>query len=279
MTRNVLVTGSSSGIGRATVDRFAAGGDKVFASMRDPAKGEELLALAADKDWNVSIVQLDVGDQGSVDAAMEAINKEVGALDVVVNNAGLGMNAAVEDASDEEVLALFNTNVFSVTRILRRALPPMRERGSGAIVNVSSMGGHVVWPYFGYYHATKWAVEALSEALYLELQPFGIRVYAVMPGLVATNFATSSVRGSAFKNKESAYRDDNRRWIDGFIELVPENRVEPESAAEKIFEVVESGSDQLHATSDDFAERIVSGRKDRNDEEWFAYFKDMHGLE
>jgi NAD(P)-dependent dehydrogenase (short-subunit alcohol dehydrogenase family) len=279
MTRNVLVTGSSSGIGRATVDRFAAGGDKVFASMRDPAKGEDLLALAAGNDWNVSIVQLDVGDEASVDAAMESINSEIGALDVVVNNAGLGMNAAVEDATDEEVFTLFNTNVFGVTRILRRALPPMRERGRGAIVNVSSMGGHVVWPYFGYYHATKWAVEALTEALYLELQPFGIHVYAVMPGLVATNFATSSVRGSAFKNKESAYRDDNRRWIDGFVELVPENRVEPESAAEKIFEVVESGGDQLHSTSDDFAERIVSGRKSRNDEEWFAYFKDMHGLE
>lgn len=278
MTRSVLVTGSSSGIGRATAERFSRGGDKVFASMRSPEKGEELAALAGSEGWDLTIVQLDVADTASVDDALAQINEQVGALDVVVNNAGLGMNAAVEDASDEEILSLFNTNVFSVTRVLRRALPPMRERGSGVIVNVSSMGGHVVWPYFGYYHATKWAVEALTEALFLELHPLGIRVHAVMPGLVATNFATSSVRGEAFKNKTSAYRDDNRRWIDGFVDLVPENRVEPESAADKIFQVAESGGDQLHHTSDDFAEQIVSERKKRSDDEWFEYFQGLHGL-
>jgi NAD(P)-dependent dehydrogenase (short-subunit alcohol dehydrogenase family) len=174
---------------------------------------------------------------------------------------------------------LFDTNVFGTVRVLRHALPPMRERGFGTIANVSSMGGHVVWPFFGFYHATKWALEALTESLAMELEPFGIRVFAVLPGLVATGFNQASVRGEKFKAKESAYRDQNKRWIDGFVELVPDNRVGPETAAEKIFEVAESDVSDLHHTSDEFADMIVSTRKKMADAEWFDYFRGLHGVE
>ena len=277
MAKSMLVTGASSGIGRATAERFAQGGYRVYATMRTPAKGDDLAAQAKEQGWDLSILPLDVTDQDSVDAALMQVHHDVPALDVLVNNAGLGMQAAVEEATDDEINALFDTNILGLVRVLRRALPPMRERRSGAIVNVSSMGGHVVWPYFGYYHATKWALEALTESLYLELAPFGIRVYAVLPGLVATNFGASSIRTERVRNKDSDYREDSKRWIDGFMALLP-NRVGPESAAEKIFEVAERDWDRLHHTSDPFAERIVSERKDMSDEEWLAHFRELHGL-
>jgi len=277
VARSMLVTGASSGIGLATAQRFAGAGYMVFATMRSPSKGEDLAGEAKEQGWDLQIVELDVTDQDSVDEAFEVVHAQVDALDVLVNNAGMGMQAAVEEATDDEILALYNTNIFGMVRVLRRALPPMRKRGSGTIVNVSSMGGHVVWPYFGYYHSTKWALEALTESLYLELAPSGIRVYAVLPGLVATNFGRAGIRGQRIREKSSEYREDSERWIEGFMALLP-NRVGPETAAEKIFEVAESDSPDLHHTSDDFAESIVSARKKLSDPEWFDHFRGLHGL-
>ena len=258
VARSMLVTGASSGIGLATAQRFAGAGYMVFATMRSPSKGEDLAGEAKEQGWDLQIVELDVTDQDSVDEAFEVVHAQVDALDVLVNNAGMGMQAAVEEATDDEILALYNTNIFGMVRVLRRALPPMRKRGSGTIVNVSSMGGHVVWPYFGYYHSTKWALEALTESLYLELAPSGIR-------------------GQRIREKSSEYREDSERWIEGFMALLP-NRVGPETAAEKIFEVAESDSPDLHHTSDDFAESIVSARKKLSDPEWFDHFRGLHGL-
>jgi len=278
MAKNVLVTGSNSGIGLATAQRFARDGFKVFASMRSPEKGEELATEAAENDWDLTIVKLDVSDDASVKEAFADIYRHVDVLDVLVNNAGKGMQAAVEEATDDEILDLYNTNILGVVRVLRQALPPMRERKAGTIVNVSSMGGHTVWPYFGYYHSTKWALEALTESLYLELAPIGIRVYAVLPGLITSNFGRSATRGEKVKDKSSVYHEDSKRWIEGFMELLP-NSVLPDTVAAKIAEIVGSESVQLRHTSDEFAEQIVSARKQMSDLEWFEHFKGMHGLE
>ncbi len=276
MTQSALVTGSNSGIGLATAQSLAGAGFKVFASMRSPEKGEELAVQAAAEGWDLQIVQLDVSDDTSVATALKEINGAVGALDVVVNNAGKGMQAAVEEARDEEVLDLYNTNILGTVRVLRYALPPMREKRSGTIVNVSSMGGHVVWPYFGFYHSTKWALEALTESLYLELAPIGIRVYAVLPGLVSSNFGRAAIRGERVADKSSAYRDDSKRWIEGFMELMP-NSVGPETVGAKILEIVRAQPEELHHTSDEFAEQIVSARKQMSDLEWFEHFRGLHG--
>ncbi len=278
MAQSALVTGSNSGIGLATARSLAGAGHKVFASMRSPEKGEELAKQAADEGWDVQIVQLDVSDDASVAHALEEINGAVGALDIVVNNAGKGMQAAVEEAQDDEILDLYNTNILGMVRVLRHALPPMREKQSGTIVNVSSMGGHVVWPYFGFYHSTKWALEALTESLYLELAPIGIRVYAVLPGLVSSNFGRAAIRSEKVADKTSAYRDDSKRWIEGFMELMP-NSVGPETVGAKILEIVQSQPEGLHHTSDAFAEQIVSARKQMSDLEWFTYFRNLHGLD
>lgn len=271
MAKSVLVTGSSSGIGQATAQKFAAEGWKVFATMRTPDKGVELAAEASEKGWNLDIVALDVRDSASVDACFDEVYSKVDALDAVVNNAGHGMLAPVEEASDEEIHAVFDTNVFGMVRVTRKALPPMREKGAGAIVNLSSMGGHVVFPHFAYYHATKWALEALTEGLYLELQPLGVRVYAVMPGLVASGFGRGGIRAEKVSSKETVYQEDIDAVIEGFMNLLP-NRVGPETAADKIFEVVEGGGDELHHYSDAFAEEMVTSRKSRMDAEWFDFF-------
>jgi len=271
MAKSVLVTGSSSGIGLSTSQKFASEGWKVFATMRTPDKGTELAAEAAEKGWDLELVALDVRSSASVDKCFDEVYTTVDALDAVVNNAGHGMLAPVEEASDEEIQAVFDTNVFGMVRVTRRALPPMREKGTGAIVNLSSMGGHVVFPHFAYYHATKWALEALTEGLYLELQPLGVRVYAVMPGLVASGFGRGGIRAEKVSTKETVYQEDIDAVIEGFMNLLP-NRVGPETAAEKIFEVVESGSTELHHYSDAFAEEMVTSRKSRMDSEWFDFF-------
>jgi NAD(P)-dependent dehydrogenase (short-subunit alcohol dehydrogenase family) len=271
VAKSVLVTGSSSGIGLSTAQKFASEGWKVFATMRTPDKAVELKAEAAEKGWDLDLVALDVRDTDSIDACYEEVYSKVDALDAVVNNAGHGMLSPVEDASDEEIQAVFSTNVFGMVRVTRKALPQMRARRSGAIVNLSSMGGHVVFPHFAYYHATKWALEALTEGLYLELQPLGVRVYAVMPGLVASGFGRGGIRAEKVSAKETAYQEDIDAVIEGFMNLLP-NRVGPETASDKIFEVVESGSTHLHHYSDAFAEEMVTSRKSRMDAEWFDFF-------
>ena len=279
MSKSVLVTGASRGIGRACAEAFAAGGYTTFATMRDPAGGEELAAKGKDEGWDLQILQLDVTDQASIDEAFTIVHDQVPALDALVNNAGMGMQSSVEEATDDEVLRLYDTNILGIVRVSRAALPKMRERGEGALINISSMGGHVVWPYFAYYHSTKFALEALTEGLYLELAPFGIRVYAVMPGLIDSDFGQSGIRGEKVVNKETAYRDDTKRWIGGFVELVPDNRVGPETVGAKAFELAESDSTELHHASDPFADMIVTNRKEMTDAEWFAYFRGLHGLE
>lgn len=276
MSKSILVTGSSSGIGRATAERFAQGGYTVFASMRSLEKGEELAAAANEAGWDLKLVQLDVSDDASVAAALNEIHVAVPALDVVVNNAGLGMNAAVEEATDDEIMTLYNTNILGVVRVLRHALPTMRDAGAGTVINVSSMGAHAVWPFFAYYHSTKFAIDALSDGLKFELEPFGVNVYTVEPGLIASGFGAAAVRGSKFADKTSVYREENKAWVTGFMDLL-DNRVGPETVGEKIFELAETQPDGLRHQSDPFAEQIVSARREKNDHDWIQHFKELHG--
>ncbi len=275
MSSSVLITGCSSGIGRATAERFAEAGYRVFATMRDPSKGVDLAEKAAVNDWLLETPRLDVTDRDSVEETMGSVHERVGALDVLVNNAGLGMLAPVEDVDDADLARLFDTNVFGVVRVTRSALPPMRERRSGVIVNVSSFGATQVFPYYGFYHATKWAVEAITEALYMEVQPFGIRVHSVMPGLVASGFGANTVRAPRVAAKESAYGDDIKRLIAGFIELLPGNRVEPSSPAQAILEAAESGGARLRHPSDPFAAAEIESRRTMPEQEWFAHFRSL----
>lgn len=193
-TRDVLVTGCSSGIGKATALRLARGGYRVWATARRTGDLGELAAAGCET------LALDVTDEGSMTAAVAAVEAkaEGQALFALVNNAGYGQSGALEELPLERVRRQFETNVFGLLRLTQLVLPGMRRAGRGRIVNLGSMGGRLTFPGGGAYHATKHALEALSDALRFEVGGFGIDVVLVQPGLIRSGFgdaATGSLEG------------------------------------------------------------------------------------
>ncbi len=183
----VLITGCSSGIGRATAERLAGAGWTVYATAR---RLESIADLGA---RGCRLLALDVTDEDSMRAAVATVEEAEGGVGALVNNAGYSQGGAVEEVPLEDVRRQFETNVFGLVRMAQLVLPGMRARGSGRIVNVGSMGGKLTFPGAGFYHATKYAVEALSDALRFEVQGFGIHVSLIEPGLIRTQFAETAV--------------------------------------------------------------------------------------
>lgn len=189
--RAVLITGCSTGIGRATAERLARAGWIVYATARRP---ETLTDLA---DLGARVLPLDVTDEASMRDAVETVTTEAGAVSVLVNNAGYALQGPVEDTPIDEVRRQFETNVFGLVQLTQLALAGMRAQRWGRIVNISSMGGLMTLPGGGFYHGTKYAVEAISDALRFEVRPFGIAVSLVEPGGVATAFGDTAVASLA----------------------------------------------------------------------------------
>ena len=187
-SRAVLITGCSSGIGAATASRLAKAGWPVYATARRP---ETLAALEAD---GCRTLALDVVDEASRQAAVDAVVEAEGAVGVLINNAGYSQSGAVESIPDDRVRAQFETNVFGPLALCRLVLPGMREQGWGKIVQLSSMGGKLTFPGGGLYHATKHALEALSDALRFEVKGFGIDVILIEPGLITSGFSDVVMR-------------------------------------------------------------------------------------
>jgi NAD(P)-dependent dehydrogenase (short-subunit alcohol dehydrogenase family) len=186
-SRAVLVTGCSSGIGWATAERLARGGWTVYATARD------VEAVAPLEAFGCRLLPLDVTEEDSMRAAVEEVERVEGAVGVLVNNAGYSQSGAVEEVPMEKVRRQFETNVFGLVRLCQLVLPGMRRQGFGRIVNLSSMGGRLTFPGGGFYHASKYAVEALSDALRFEVRGFGVEVIVVEPGLIRTGFARTAV--------------------------------------------------------------------------------------
>ena len=187
-TRVWMVTGAARGIGLRIVEAALAAGDSVVATSRDAASLRERFA----GNDAVLSVPLDVTDEKQAAAAVTAALARFGRIDVLVNNAGFGLLGAVEEASADEVRRLYDTNVFGLLNVTRAALPSMRERRQGHVINISSVGGFRSGPGFGVYCSTKFAVEALSEALHGELAPLGVHVTVVEPGYFRTEFLDQS---------------------------------------------------------------------------------------
>ena len=228
-----LITGCSTGFGRVLARELRDRGEIVVATARDPA------SLAEFKDdANVLVVALDVTRAEQVDAVVAAAEERFGRIDVLVNNAGYGYLAAIEEGEDADVRAMFETNVFGLVALTKAVLPGMRARRSGTIVNISSVGGLVGLPGVGYYNATKFAVEGLSEALAKEAAPLGIRVLVVEPGPFRTDWA-----GRSLKTPKAAIADyaptagARRDAIRGYSGAQPGD---PVRAARAIIEAVES---------------------------------------
>ena len=198
-SKAVLITGCSSGIGHATASRLAGSGWKVYASARRPETIEDL------REAGCRTLALDVTDDESMRAAVDAVEQAEGAVGVLVNNAGYSQSGAIETVPLDAVRRQFETNVFGLVRLTQLVLPRMRAQRWGKIVNVGSIGGRLSFPGGGHYHATKYAVEAISDALRFELRGFGIDVILLEPGLIATEFgetATASITDVASSEED-----------------------------------------------------------------------------
>jgi NAD(P)-dependent dehydrogenase (short-subunit alcohol dehydrogenase family) len=232
MTKTIFITGSSTGLGRATALLFASKGWKVIATMRNPGKETDL-----GKVNGITLLPLDVTKPAQVaDAAKQAL--ALGPIDVLFNNAGFGLAGAFEGATDAQLVDELDTNLLGVLRVTKAFLPAMRERGQGTIITTTSIGGLVTFPFNSVYHATKWGLEGWSESLAFELAPLGIRVKTVAPGGIATDFASRSL----VMTPHPAYAGPLTKVMTAFAD--PERR-KSGSSAEQIAEVVwEAATDE-----------------------------------
>ncbi len=241
MDKVILVTGCSSGIGRHLVTALAAAGYRVAASARRP---ETLADLPA-----AMTLPLDVTDPAGAAAAVDAVRRHLGRLDGVVNNAGLAHRSVVEELSEDDLRHLFEVNVFGPLRLCRAALPVFREQGSGTIVHVGSIASRMVLPVNGVYSATKAALEAFTDALRMEVAPFGVRVVLIKPGNIRTSFAEAAAERSrnTLENTDSPYREIYRRYL---AEATKARRHDPgpEVVARAVLEALGSSAPRAHYT-------------------------------
>lgn len=233
MSKVVLITGCSTGIGRDLAQRLTKAGYCVVATSR---KADALEGM------NVALkLTLDVTRPESVHQAVERVIQRFGCIDVLVNNAGYAQCGAIEDVSDEQIQHMFDVNVFGAMRMVRAIVPHMRQQGSGRIINISSIAGKLVTPVNGTYSATKFALEAMSDALRLELAPFGIQVVLIEPGAIKTNFE-HTVQAHAqriFSNPGSPYQALYRKYQQ-FSDSMRKNECGPEVVSQAVQQAMET---------------------------------------
>jgi NAD(P)-dependent dehydrogenase (short-subunit alcohol dehydrogenase family) len=235
-----LITGCSSGLGRALAEYALGRGDRVAVTAREAASVAGLAAAHGDR---ALALRLDVTDPASVTAAVEACERTFGRIDVLVNNAGYGYLAAIEEGEDAAVRELYDTNVHGVVTVLKAVLPGMRARRSGRVVNISSFGGLAAFAATGYYHATKFALEGLSESLAAELAPLGIAVVIAEPGGLRTQWAGTSMRQSPIRLPDYEQTAGRRRA--STLAVSGQQPGDPVRAAAAIAAVVDSDDPPL----------------------------------
>jgi NAD(P)-dependent dehydrogenase (short-subunit alcohol dehydrogenase family) len=262
---NVLITGSSAGIGLQTAIVLARAGHTVAATMRNPDRGGLLRDAVSSERLPISIFQMDVDSDASVEAATAAIRRERGSMDVIVNNAGIERNGSVETLSMDDFKAVMETNYFGAVRTIRACLPDMRTRQSGCIINVSSVAGKIACSPLAPYSAAKHALEALSEALAQEVRPFNVRVAIVEPGIIDTAMARSIERTAS----DGAYPQVRR--FGHMFEASLDRPTPPGIVAEKIREIVESGTQKLRHPVGPDAEAFLGWRASLSDEQWVEW--------
>ena len=264
-----LVTGSSSGIGFETSLMLARAGFNTYASMRNLEKSKNITEIAKKEKLPLQVVQLDVNNDGSVKDAIVKILKADQRIDVLINNAGYGLFGSVEDTSIEEIKAQFETNFLGVVRVTQQVLPLMRRQNSGTIVNVSSVGGRIGLPALSAYHSTKFALEGLSESIAFELEPFGIRVVIIEPGVIRTNILNSSSSAKKALDPKSPYFSLSQKLNDNFKSMMEsELSSPPEEVAKVILQAVTSENPQLRYSIGDDAANLIHARKNMPDKEF-----------
>ena len=265
MGKACIVTGANSGIGRSTAITLAKNDYTVFATMRSLERGEKLREIAQELNLEIKEVELDVSDTDSVNQGINEILEQTDQIDVLINNAGVGSNAVIEDVDIESDKSVFETNFWGVVRCIQAVLPTMRQQKSGHIIQVSSIAGRVGLPAQPIYSASKWALEGLSENLAHDLSSFGVRVSIIEPGVTRT-----AILG---KNNTVPQNDDFEniyaRMLDMYMQGIEAN-IRPEAVSETILQCLESSSKQLRWPVAWGAETMINARHDGSvsDEEW-----------
>ncbi|MEU1486934.1 SDR family oxidoreductase [Streptomyces sp. NPDC005752] len=271
---SVLITGCSSGIGLETALAFARRGDRVHACVRDPATAGELLGRARAENLTLDVPRLDVTDDASVAAAVHGVQEQHGAIDVLVNNAGIDRTGTVETMPQDDARAVLETNLWGPLRTVRAVLPGMRARGSGVIVNVSSLAGRTfAVPHGGFYAASKAALGTLSEALSAEVRPFGIRVVCLEPGSFASRINRDSSVGTVPPGPSAAdpYTAD-RAWTARFLARVQEGAGDCGEVAEAVVAAVDDPGTPLHTPVGKDAETALEYLGTASYEQWLPLF-------
>lgn len=273
---NAVVTGTSTGIGLATSLHLARNGYRVFAGMRNTAKSAALVEAAAAESLPVEVIELDICSNASVAAAFAQVHKQ-GAVDLLVNNAGIGGASPLEITPEDEHKQMFETNYFGAVRCVQAVLPSMRERETGAIVNITSAVGLQATPNQIAYSASKWALECLGEALAHEVYRFGVRVVNVEPGVIMTNIFENSAEQTRY-DKTSPYQPIMRRngkiFSAGFKRAVPAQLV-----AETILESVTTNDYKLRWPVGPDAEGFMAARHNVSAEAWIEMGGDLSDAE
>lgn len=269
----VLITGSSSGIGRSSVEYFQKKGWKVAATMRSPEKETELQTLEG-----VEVIRLDVTDRASISSAIQQTLDAFGGLDVVVNNAGYGLAGPMEAVKPEQLERQYATNVFGPVYVMQAALPHFREQGRGLFINISSVGGRITLPFNSLYHGAKFALEGISESINYELNPFGIRVKLVEPGGVKTDFAGRSL--DLISDPDiTAYNDMLQKIIAAFTS--PERQAGYSSGddiAAVIYEAATDNKNQVRYAAGNDAIQLLGARDTMSDEDFLGMIKKEFGV-
>jgi NAD(P)-dependent dehydrogenase (short-subunit alcohol dehydrogenase family) len=263
-----LVTGSSSGMGFTTAVMLARAGIHTYASMRNLKKSKTITDLADKENLPLQVIQLDVNDDKSVKDAIAKIVTEKERIDVLVNNAGYGLFGSIEDVSIEEMKAQFETNFFGVMRVTQLVLPIMRKQKSGTIVNVSSVGGRISLPVLSAYNSTKFALEGLSESMSYELEPFGIKVVIIEPGVIRTNIMNSSIFAKKAQDPKSPYFSLIQKVENNFKLMMENKSSPPEEVAKVILGALTSKNPQLRYTVGDDAATMIQARVNMSDNEF-----------
>jgi NAD(P)-dependent dehydrogenase (short-subunit alcohol dehydrogenase family) len=258
----VLITGTSSGIGLETALALGRAGHKVHATMRDPGRAPELARAVQREGLPVSIRVMDVDSDASVSSAVPAIQAAGEPIDILVNNAGVERSGAVEELGLGEFRAVMETNYFGALRCIQAVVPEMRKRRSGCVINVTSIAGRISSSPLAAYSASKWALEALSEALAQEMKSHNVRVLVVQPGIIDTAMA----RRIGEQPADTHYPQRSR--FAAMFKASLENPVPPSLVAAKIREVAESGTWQFRHPVGPDAEPFLAWRRSMSDEEW-----------
>ena len=258
---NVLITGSSSGIGLATALELGRAGHRVFATMRKPERAPRLAEIVTREELPISILTMDVDSDQSVTSCIAGIHESI---DVLVNNAGVGPIGSIEELPMEVFRAAMETNYFGAVRCMRAVLPRMREARSGCIINISSVAGRIACSPFGPYSASKAALEAISETLAGEVKPFNIRVAIVEPGIIDTAMARAITTPPVTRYAQV-------RRFSGLFRAALAHPTPPDAAAARVREIIESGTWQLRHPAGPDAAPFLAWRAAMTDEQWVAY--------